>query len=185
MDTVGARNRRSTCKAGSVTIRPGPRGINSLVYERHSARCTGLPPGWRSIVSLHNIVTLPFLLLNRGQSGAAGVLFFFYAVILACIAKALFEIANFAGVKAQTGQATVIAKRIVPAHWEWQSGGRYLTRAYVEEYEVLDLIINGRKMTYRPIPWIMERTRANTTESVQFRAARFNGKVQIIKFKYL
>lgn len=136
-------------------------------------------------MSLHNVVSLPFTLLNRGQLGAAGVLFFFYAVILACIAKALFEIANFAGVKKQTGRATVIAKRIVPAHWEWQTRGRYLTRAYVEEYEILDLIINGQKMTYRPIPWIMERTTENTTEPVQFRAARFNSKVQVTKFKYL
>ncbi|SDJ34834.1 hypothetical protein SAMN04487926_14421 [Paraburkholderia steynii] len=134
---------------------------------------------------LHNVVSLPFTLLNRGQLGGAGVVFFFYTVILACIAKALFDIANFAGVKTQTGQATVIAKRIVPAHWEWQTRGRYLTRAYVEEYEILDLIVNGRKMTYQPIPWIMERTTANTTEPVQFKAARFNSKVQITKFKYL
>ncbi|MHB9837537.1 hypothetical protein Q8F57_022130 [Paraburkholderia terrae] len=134
---------------------------------------------------LHNVVSLPFTLLNRGQLGGAGVLFFFYAVILACIAKALFDIANFAGVKTQTGRAAVVAKRIVPAHWEWQTRGRYLTRAYVEEYEILDLIVNGRKMTYRPIPWIMERTTANTTEPVQFKAARFNSKVQITKFKYL
>ncbi|WP_148654459.1 hypothetical protein [Paraburkholderia caribensis] len=134
---------------------------------------------------LHNVVSLPFTLLNRGQLGGAGVVFFFYAVILACIAKALFDIANFAGVKTQTGRATVIAKRIVPAHWEWQTRGRYLTRAYVKEYEILDLIVNGRKMTYQPIPWIMERTTANTTEPVQFKAARFNSKVQITKFKYL
>lgn len=136
-------------------------------------------------MSLHNLVSLPFTLLNRGQLGGAGVLFFFYAVIIACIAKALFETANFAGVKAQTGSATVIAKRTVPAHWEWQSRGRFLTRAYVDEYEILDLIINGQTIKYRPIPWIMERTTANSTEPVQFKAARFNNKVQIIKFKYL
>ncbi|RKE24338.1 hypothetical protein B0G76_8220 [Paraburkholderia sp. BL23I1N1] len=136
-------------------------------------------------MSLHNVVSLPFTLLNRGQLGAAGVLFFFYAVILACIAKGLFEIVNFAGVKTQTGIAKVLAKRIVPAHWEWQTRGRYLTRVYVEEYEILDLVINGRKMAYRPIPWIMERTTGNTTEPVQFKAARFNSKVQITKFKYL
>ncbi|TCK84275.1 hypothetical protein B0G74_9102 [Paraburkholderia sp. BL9I2N2] len=136
-------------------------------------------------MSLHKLISLPFTLLNRGQLGGAGVLFFFYAVLIACIAKALFEIANFAGVKAQTGSAAVIAKRAVPAHWEWQSRGRFLTRIYVKEYEILDLIINGRTMTYRPIPWIMERTTSNTTEPVQFKAARFNNKVQIIKFKYL
>jgi hypothetical protein len=136
-------------------------------------------------VSLHNLVSLPFTLLNRGQLGGAGVLFFFYAVIIACIAKALFETANFAGVKAQTGSATVIAKRTVPAHWEWQSRGRFLTRAYVDEYEILGLIVNGQTIKYRPIPWIMERTTANSTEPVQFKAARFNNKVQIIKFKYL
>ncbi|WP_175948102.1 hypothetical protein [Burkholderia pyrrocinia] len=136
-------------------------------------------------MSVYNVMSLPFTLLNRGQLGAAGVLFFFYAVILACTAKALFNIANFAGVKTQTGRATVIAKRIVPAHWTWQTRGRYLIRAYVKEYEILDLIINGRKMTYRPIPWIIERTTANTTEPVQFKAARFNGKVRITKFKYL
>lgn len=136
-------------------------------------------------MSLHNVVSLPFTLLNRGQLGGAGVLFFFYAVIVACITKALFEIANFAGVRAQTGMATVVAKRTVPAHWEWQSRGRFLTYTYVTEYEILDLIVNGRTMTYRPIPWIMERTTANTTEPVQFKAARFNGKVQIMKFKYL
>jgi hypothetical protein len=130
-------------------------------------------------------VLLPFTALHRGQFGAAGVLFFFYAIILACIATALFEIANFAGVNTQTGSAEVIAKRIVPAHWEWQTRGRYFTRAYVEEYEILDLIINGRMMTYRPIPWIMERTMANTMEPVQFKAARFSSKVQITKFKYL
>ncbi|WP_343674280.1 hypothetical protein [Paraburkholderia heleia] len=136
-------------------------------------------------MSLHTMVSLPFTLLNRGQLGGAGVLFFFYAVIVACISKALFEIANFAGVKARTGMATVVAKRIVPGHWGWQSRGRFLTYAYVPEYEILDLIVNGRTMTYRPIPWIMERTTANTTEPVQFKAARFNSKVQIIKFKYL
>ncbi|WP_155636470.1 hypothetical protein [Burkholderia multivorans] len=134
---------------------------------------------------LHNVVSLPFTLLNRGQFGAAGVLFFFYAIILACTAAALFHIANFAGVKTQTGTAEVIAKRIVPAHWEWQTRGRYLTRAYVEEYEILDLIVNGRKMTYRPLPWILERTIPNTMEPVQFKAARFNSKVQVTKFKYL
>lgn len=100
-------------------------------------------------MSSHNVVSLPFALLSRRQLGAAGVLFFFYAVILACIAKGLFEIANFAGVKAQTGRAEVIAKRILPAHWEWQTRGRYLTRVHVEEYEILELIIHGRKMTYR------------------------------------
>ncbi|MFM0692266.1 hypothetical protein PQQ64_08200 [Paraburkholderia graminis] len=136
-------------------------------------------------MSLHNVASLPFTLLNRGQLGAAGVLFFFYAVILAGVAKAIFEIANFAGVKARTGSATVIAKRIVPAHWEWETRGRYLTRAYVKEFEILDLIIEGRKMTYRPIPWIMERTTANSTEPVQFKAARFNSKIYITKFKYL
>ena len=134
---------------------------------------------------MHNVVLLPFTASNRGQLGAAGVLFVFYAIILACIATALFEIANFAGVKTQTGRAEVIAKRIVPAHWEWQTRGRYFTRAYVEEYEILDLIIDGRMMTYRPIPWIMERTIANTMEPVQFKAARFSSKVQITKFKYL
>ncbi|MEX3638253.1 hypothetical protein [Paraburkholderia sp. BR14320] len=136
-------------------------------------------------MSLHGVVSLPFTLLNRGQLGSAGVLFFFYGVIVACITKALFDIANFAGVKARTGKVTVMSKRTIPAHWEWQSHGRLLTRAYVEEYEILDLIINGRKMTYRPYPWIMERTTANTTEPVQFKAARFTSKVQIIKFKYL
>jgi hypothetical protein len=136
-------------------------------------------------VSLYSVASLPFTLLNRGQLGGAGVLFFVYAVIVACIAKTLFEIANLGGVKTQTGRATVIAKRTVPAHWEWQSRGRFLTRAFVAEYEILDLNINGRTITYRPIPWIMDRTTANTTEPVQFKAARFNSKVQIIKFKYL
>ncbi|WP_158660412.1 hypothetical protein [Paraburkholderia terrae] len=136
-------------------------------------------------MSVHNVVLLPFTALNRGQLGAAAVLFFFYAIMLACIAKALFEIANFAGVKTQTGMAQVIAKRIVPAHWEWQTRGRYLTRAYVEEFEILDLLINGRKLTYRPIPWIMERTVANTMEPVQFKAARFSSEVRVKKFKYL
>ncbi|WP_156125695.1 hypothetical protein [Paraburkholderia kururiensis] len=136
-------------------------------------------------MTLHNLVSLPFTLLTRGQFGGAGVLFFFYAVTIVCITKALFDIANFAGVKAQIGSAKVLAKRTVPAHWEWQSRGRYLTRAYVEEYEILDLIINGRTTTYRPIPWIMERTTANTTEPVQFKAARFNCRVKIMKFKYL
>ncbi|MBR8019633.1 hypothetical protein SB379_16480, partial [Burkholderia multivorans] len=50
---------------------------------------------------------------------------------------------------------------------------------------ILDLIVNGRKMTYRPIPWILERTIPNTMEPVQFKAARFNSKVQVTKFKYL
>ncbi|KVL32520.1 hypothetical protein WS98_20580 [Burkholderia territorii] len=124
-------------------------------------------------------------MLSRGQLGASGVVFFFYAVIIACIVKALFEIANFAGVKARTGWAEVVAKRIVPAHWEWQSRGRYLTRVYVEEYEILDLIVNGRKMEYRPLPWILERTVSNTMEPVEFKSARFSSKVKITKFKYL
>lgn len=136
-------------------------------------------------MALHDVVSLPFTLVSHGQLAAACVFFFVYAIILVCIAGALFEIANFAGVKAQTGSAEIIAKRIVPAHWEWQTRGRYFTRAYVEKYEILELIINGRKMTYRPIPWIMERTTANTTEPVQFKAARFNSKVQITKFKYI
>ena len=136
-------------------------------------------------MALHDVVSFPFTLVSHGQLGAACVLFFVYAVILVCIAGALCEIANFAGVKTQTGSAQIIAKRIVPAHWEWQTRGRYFARAYVEEYEMLDLIINGRKMTYRPIPWIMERTTANTAEPVQFKVARFNSKVQITKFKYV
>lgn len=136
-------------------------------------------------MSLHNVVSLPFTLLSRGQFGAAGVLFFFYAIILACTVATLFEIANFTGVKIQTGTAEIIAKRIVPAHWEWQTRGRYLTRAYVKEYEILDLLIDGRKITYRPIPWILARTAANTIEPVQFKVARFNSKIRISKFKYL
>ncbi|HHY6932306.1 hypothetical protein LL998_17455 [Burkholderia ambifaria] len=136
-------------------------------------------------MALHDVVSLPFTLVSHGQLGAACVLFFVYAVILVCIAGTLFEIANFAGVKTQTGSAQIIAKRIVPAHWEWQTRGRYFTRTYVEEYEILELIINGRKMTYRPIPWIMERTTANTAEPVQFKVTRFNSKVQITKFKYV
>ncbi|HGL4260404.1 hypothetical protein [Burkholderia dolosa] len=137
------------------------------------------------MVSLYSVVSLPFALVSRGQLGAASVIFFFYAVILACIAKTLFDIANFAGVKTQTGTAKIVEKRIVPAHWEWQSRGGYLTRAYVKEYEVLDLVIAGQKIAYRPIPWIMERTAANTTEPVQFKAGRFNSKIEIKKFKYL
>ncbi len=136
-------------------------------------------------MALHDVVSLPFTLVSHGRLGAACVLFFVYAVILVCIAETLFEIANFAGVKTQTGSAQIIAKRIVPAHWEWQTRGRYFTRTYVEEYEILELIINGRKMTYRPIPWIMERTTENTAEPVQFKVARFNSKVQITKFKYV
>jgi hypothetical protein len=50
-------------------------------------------------VSLHNVVSLPFTSLNRGQHGGACVPFFFYAVVVACITKALFDIANLAGVK--------------------------------------------------------------------------------------
>ncbi|MDH6148663.1 hypothetical protein OKW46_002588 [Paraburkholderia sp. WSM4179] len=88
-------------------------------------------------MSLHNVVSLRFTLLNRGQPGAASVLFLFYAVILACIAKGLFEIVNFAGVETQTGNAKVLAKRIVPAHWEWQTRGRYLTR-YLDLIESAD-----------------------------------------------
>ncbi|PTO49204.1 hypothetical protein DBB31_09455 [Burkholderia multivorans] len=80
------------------------------------------------------------------------MLFFFYAIILVCTAAALFHIANFAGVKTQTGTAEVIAKRIVPAHWEWQTRGRFLTRAYVEEYEILggcqDFRVQGRLSNY-------------------------------------
>ncbi|WP_446900722.1 hypothetical protein [Burkholderia sp. YIM B11467] len=130
---------------------------------------------------MYTLALLPFTLLNRGQTAAASIFFFLYAVILVCIVRALFDIANFAGVRVRTGTATVVAKRIVPAHWEWV--GRALVR--VKEYETLDLRIDDRLVTYRPVPWILERTTENATEPVQFKAGRLNGKIQVEKFKYL
>ncbi|MGF6761447.1 hypothetical protein P3T24_001760 [Paraburkholderia sp. GAS33] len=136
-------------------------------------------------MSSHNLVFLPFAAFHHGEIGRAVILSFFDALILLCIGSLIFLIVNYAGVKVQTAEAKVLAKRIVPAHWEWQGRGRFTTYAYVAEYEILDLNVNGQDMTYRPTPWIMERTIANTTEPVQFVAGRLNGKVQIKKFKYL
>ncbi|KVF71012.1 hypothetical protein WS75_22815 [Burkholderia sp. FL-7-2-10-S1-D7] len=65
---------------------------------------------------MHDVVSLPFTLVSHGQLGAACVLFFFYMLILVCIAGALFEIANFAGVKTQTGSAQIITVA-QSGHW--------------------------------------------------------------------
>ena len=146
-----------------------------------SARHIGLTQSGSSVVVLLNLARLPFTLLDRGLPAAACMFFFLYAIILVCAAKAMFDFANYAGVRIQTGTASVVAKRIVPEHWEWI--GR--TPVRVKEYETLDLQIGGRLTTYRPVPWILERTTANTTELVQFKAGRLNGKVQVEKFKYL
>ncbi|KEZ06256.1 hypothetical protein GQ57_07675 [Burkholderia sp. MSh2] len=133
---------------------------------------------------MQHIASLPFAFASSGYFGAAGTLFF-YALVAAGLVTTLFKIANFAGVGTQTGTASVMTKRVVPAHWAWRPTGQSPIGAYIEEHEILDLIIKDRKLTYRPIPWIMERTTANTTEPIQFKVGRFNGAIQVTKFKYL
>ncbi|REE23138.1 hypothetical protein B0G71_6374 [Paraburkholderia sp. BL27I4N3] len=58
-------------------------------------------------------------------------------------------------------------------------------RVYVKDYEVLDLIIDGRKTVYRPIPWILERAKSGTTVPVEYATGRLNGKITVRKFMYL
>lgn len=58
-------------------------------------------------------------------------------------------------------------------------------RVYVEDYEVLDLVIDGQKVVYRPIPWVMERAKSGTTEPVEYTTGRLNGKIKVRKFMYL
>ncbi len=131
----------------------------------------------------HNIALLPFVLMHRGIGGIIGGCLFLviYVGMLATLAMIVFQVWNYIGVAVQTGIAIVVAKRTVPAHYEW-TGRR---REFVEEYEILDLRINGQILMYRPTPWILERTVAHTEEPIQFVVGRFNGQIRIRKFKYL
>ncbi|AXL50155.1 hypothetical protein DSC91_002242 [Paraburkholderia caffeinilytica] len=58
-------------------------------------------------------------------------------------------------------------------------------RVYVEDYEVLDLVIDGQKIVHRPIPWIMERAKSGTTLPVEYATGRLNGKIKVRKFMYV
>ena len=131
------------------------------------------------------IVFLPFNLFHQGHIFGGIVVLFFWILFVYVLCAAIYQVVNYIGVKSQIGEAAVMAKRTVPAHWEWQSRGRFMSRVYVDEYQILDVKINGKKISYRPIPWILEKTMADTVEPVEFVAGRLNGKIVIKKFKYL
>lgn len=131
----------------------------------------------------HNVAALPFNLMQRGFGGIVGGVFVLtlYAFLVIAIAMAIYQLTNSIGVTVQTGTADVVAKRTVPAHYSFT--GR--TVEFVKDYEILDLRIDGQTVSDRPVPWILERATAGTQEPVQYVAGRFNGKIQVGKFKYL
>jgi len=104
-----------------------------------------------------------------------------YGLTIVSGAAIVFRIANYAGVRSRTGMAIVVARRTVPRHREF-TGKTVVT---VPEYETLDLIIEGQELSYCPVPWILERVAAGSTEPVEFSVGRFNKKIQIRRFKYL
>lgn len=133
---------------------------------------------------LPRLLLLPFREFESGMVASGIIISFFYAVALLLIGALVYELINYAGVAPRVGEANV-ARRLVPAHWEWQSRGRAIMRVYVEDYEVLDLVIDGQKVVYRPIPWVMERAKSGTTEPVEYTTGRLNGKIKVRKFMYL
>jgi hypothetical protein len=76
-----------------------------------------------------------------------------YLALLIALLRIVLGIANYATVKPADGMATVIKKRIVAAHKEWQ--GRYFVNA--PESKVLDLIVHGQNVSFVPAEWIYER----------------------------
>ena len=133
---------------------------------------------------LPRFLLLPFRAFESGMIGSGILISFLYAVVLAVIGALVYEIINYMGVAPRVGEANV-TRRLVPAHWEWQSRGRAIMRVYVEDYEVLDLLIDGQKIVHRPIPWIMERARSGTTVPVEYATGRLNDKIKVRKFMYL
>lgn len=131
-----------------------------------------------------NLLLLPFRAFENGGVAAGVVVSFYYVVVAFIIGTLVYEIINYVGIEPRVGEANV-TKRTVPAHWEWQSRGRAVMRVYVKDYEVLDLIIDGRKTVYRPIPWILERAKSGTTVPVEYATGRLNGKIKVKKFMYL
>jgi hypothetical protein len=130
------------------------------------------------------LLLLPFLAFESGMIASGILISIWYAVVLLVIGALVYEIINYAGVASKVGEANV-TRRLVPAHWEWQSRGRAIMRVYVEDYEVLDLVIDGKAIVYRPIPWILERAKSDTTVPVEYATGRLNGKIKVRKFMYL
>ena len=133
---------------------------------------------------LPRLLLLPFRAFESGMIASGILISIGYAGVLLVIGALGYEIINYAGVAPQVGEASV-TRRLVPAHWEWQSRGRAIMRVYVEDYEVLDLVIDDQKIVYRPIQWIMERAKSDTTVPVEYATGRLNGKKKVRKFMYL
>jgi hypothetical protein len=133
---------------------------------------------------LPRLLLLPFHAFESGMIGSGALISFWYALILLGMGALVYKIINSVGVTPRVGGANV-TRRLVPAHWEWQDRGRAIMRVYVEDYEVLDLVIDGKKIVYRPIPWIMERAKSDTTVPVEYATGRLNGKINVTKFMYL
>lgn len=133
---------------------------------------------------LQRFFLFPIRAFESGMIGSGILISFLYAVALAVIGALVYEIINYMGVVPRVGQANV-TRRLVPAHWEWQSRGRAIVRVYVEDYEVLDLLIDGQGIVHRPIPWIMERAKSGTIVPVEYATGRLNGKIKVRKFMYL
>jgi hypothetical protein len=154
------------------------------------SRPTAVERCYRSMIGhgldmhLPRLLLLPFRAFESGMIASGIFISIWYAIVLLVIAALVYEIVNYVGVAPQVGEANV-TRRLVPAHWEWQSRGRAVTRVYVEDYEVLDLVIDGQKIVYRPIPWIMERAKSDTTVPVEYATGRLNGKKKVRKFMYL
>jgi hypothetical protein len=127
---------------------------------------------------------LPFRAFESGMIGCSILISFGYAIVLLVIGALVYEMTNYMGVAPRVGEANV-TKRLVPAHWEWQSRGRAIIRVYVEDREVLDLVIDAQKIVHRPVPWIMERAKSGTTVPVEYATGRLNGKIKVTKFMYL
>ncbi|WP_233833786.1 hypothetical protein [Paraburkholderia sp. ZP32-5] len=94
---------------------------------------------------LPGLLLLPFHVFESGRIAAGIIVSIAYVAMLSVFGATIYEIFNFVGVTPRVGEANV-TKRIAPVHWEWQSRGRAIMRVYVQDYEVLDLLINGRKI---------------------------------------
>jgi hypothetical protein len=97
--------------------------------------------------------------VNLMQSGGIAALLgsivaMVYLALGIALLRFIFWVANYAAVKPVNGVATVIKRRIIGAHKEWQ--GRYIV--IVPESKVLDLSVHGQNVTFIPAEWIYERS---------------------------
>jgi len=95
--------------------------------------------------------------------------------------RILFNIANYVAVGRAEGVATVLSKRTIAAHREWQ--GKFIVN--VPEQKVLNLMINDQNVPFAPAEWIYDRSNKNSLIHVIFRKGRLNGKIIVDRVVYL